>query len=363
MIELQDNKKEKVLIVGLVRNSGEKGTELYELEELESLAKTAGSIPIEKIIQVKDKPDSAYFIGKGKAQSFRSIDVDILLFNEPLSPAQIVNLEELTGKKVLDRYDIILDIFAQHAKTKASKIEVELAQLSFRLTRLIGRGKELSRLGGGIGTRGPGEKKLEVDRRKIRKRLDYLKKELNKIERTRRIQRSHRDGMFTVSILGYTNSGKTTLLNALTHAGAEVDDQLFVTLDPLTRIGVTKRGNKFLLTDTMGFIRGIPTQLMASFRSTLEEAITADLRLILVDASSERYKEELEETSLVMEGLGIQSEYNIMVYNKIDMVYDSVILSHLQKQNPNAIFISAKEKKGLDSLLERIDDYKERIRY
>jgi len=358
MFEVREEKKEEALIVGLVKRSSDKKSELYELEEVETLARTAGAIPIEKIIQVRDKPDPAFFIGKGRAQSLRDIDVDILLFNEHLSPAQIANLEELTGKKILDRQDIILDIFAQHARTKSAKIEVELAQLSFRLTRLTGRGKELSRLGGGIGTRGPGEKKLEVDRRKIRKRIDHLKREIKKIEKTREVQRTHRDGMFTVALLGYTNSGKSTLLNAFTHAGAAVNDQLFVTLDALTRVGVTKKGNKFLLIDTVGFIRGIPTELMVSFKSTLEEAITADLRLILVDVSSEKYEDELEETKRVMENLGIIDVNNILVFNKIDRLYDPAILNHLQRQNSNAIFISATEGQGLSSLLERIDDYK-----
>jgi len=358
MFEVREEKKEKALIVGLAKRSSDKKSELYELEEVEALARTAGAIPIEKIIQVRDKPDPAFFIGKGRAQSLRDIDVDILLFNKHLSPAQIANLEELTGKKILDRQDIILDIFAQHARTKSAKIEVELAQLSFRLTRLTGRGKELSRLGGGIGTRGPGEKKLEVDRRKIRKRIDHLKREIKKIEKTREVQRTHRDGMFTVALLGYTNSGKSTLLNAFTHAGAAVNDQLFVTLDAQTRVGVTKKGNKFLLIDTVGFIRGIPTELMVSFKSTLEEAITADLRLILVDVSSEKYEDELEETKRVMENLGIIDVNNILVFNKIDRLYDPAILNYLQRQNSNAIFISATKKQGLLSLLERIDDYK-----
>lgn len=362
MFEVREDKKEKTIIIGVVQKSTYKESELYELNELEALARTAGAILVEKIIQVKSKLDPAFFIGKGKAEALRDIDVDILLFNESLSPAQITNLEELTKKKVLDRQDIILDIFAQHARTKSAKIEVELAQLSFNLTRLTGRGQELSRLGGGIGTRGPGEKKLEVDRRRIRNRIGHLKKELKKVERTREVQRSHRDGMFTVALLGYTNSGKSTLLNAFTNAHAAVNGQLFVTLDPLTRVGITNKGGKFLLIDTVGFIRGIPTQLMASFMSTLEEAVTADLRLILVDISSEKYFEEFEETEKVMNELGIVDADNILVFNKVDRVVDPVISNHLQKRNPEAVFISAKEKKGLDNLLDRIDDYKERFR-
>ncbi len=361
MYKVKEKEKERALIIGLVRRSDEKERELEELNELESLAKTSGAIPIEKIIQVKNKPDPANFIGRGKAKSLEDIDVDILLFNESLSPSQIANLEVLTGKKILDRQDIILDIFAKHARTRSAKIEVELAQLNFLLTRLTGRGKELSRLGGTIGTRGPGEKKLEIDRRKIRKGIDHLKKELSRVEKTREIQRKHRERMFTVALLGYTNSGKTTLLNAFTNAGAAADDKLFVTLDPLTRLAITNKGNKFLLVDTVGFIQGIPTQLMASFKSTLEEAVSADIRLVLLDISSDNYEEELEETRKIMEDLDIFNADNILIFNKIDQVVDPVILNYLQEKYPEAVFISAKEKKGLERLLERIDDYKKRF--
>ena len=362
MFEVNEKLIEKVLIIGLIHKSTDKEKELHELNELEALAKTAGARPFEKIIQIRDKVDPSYYIGKGKAEELCNIDVDILLFNESLSPVQIANLEELTGKKVLDRQDIILDIFAQHARTKSSKIEVELAQLNYNLTRLTGHGHELSRLGGGIGTRGPGETKLEADRRKIRKRIDHLKKELKKVERTRDIQRKHRDGIYTVAILGYTNSGKSTLLNAFTNANTVVNNQLFVTLDPLTRIGVTNKGNKFLLIDTVGFIRGIPTQIMASFRSTLEEAIKANLRLVMVDISSEKFEEELEETEKVMEELNISESLNILVFNKIDRIVDNAILNNLKKQNPNSVFISAKNKIGLNDLLDRIDDCKKHFR-
>lgn len=362
MYKTRDNKKEKSILVGLIHNSTKKEKEYRELEELESLARTAGCIPFEKIIQIRNKPDARYFIGKGKAGYLKNLDVDIILFNESLSPSQVSNLEELTGKKILDRRDIILDIFAQHAKTKASKIEVELAQLEYRLTRLKGSGDNLSRPGGGIGTRGPGEKKLEVDRRKIRDRIKHLKDELSKIKRTRDVQRKRRNGMFTVALLGYTNAGKTTLLNQMTHAGAKADNRLFVTLDPLTRTGMTRNGNKFLITDTVGFIRGIPTELMASFRSTLEEAIDANLRLILVDASSKKYKNELRETTSVMKDLDIYNLDNVMIFNKIDEVYDSVVLENMKEENKNALFISARDKTGFDKLYEKIDAYKKRFR-
>ncbi len=362
MYTVKENKKERALIISLAKTNKEKNAKIEELKELESLAKTAGAIPVEKIIQIKEKPDTATYIGKGKANYLKDIDVDILLFNESLSPAQISNLEEITEKKVLDRQDIILDIFAQHARTKSAKIEVELAQLNFRLSRLTGHGKELSRLGGGIGTRGPGEKKLEVDRRKIRKRINHLKKDLEKVEKTRDIQRKNREGAFSVALLGYTNAGKTTLLNAFTNSNAAVEDKLFVTLDPLTRVAKTSNNNKFLLIDTVGFIRGIPTEIMSSFKSTLEEAKSSSLRIILVDSSSEKIEEELEETRKVMDFLEIADSDNIMVFNKTDQVIDPLILNQMQKKYPEAVFISAKTKKGFGNLLERIDAYKKRFR-
>lgn len=363
MFEIKkENRKEKALIISLARKSTQKKKKLEELNELESLAKTAGALPIEKIIQIKNKPDPSTFIGKGKAKYLKDINADILLFNESLSPAQISNLEEITEKKVLDRQDIIMDIFAQHARTKSAKIEVELAQLNFRLSRLTGRGEELSRLGGGIGTRGPGEKKLEVDRRKIQKRINHLKKELKKVEKTRNVQRKNRERIFTVALLGYTNAGKTTLLNSFTDSNAAVEDKLFVTLDPRTRIAQTKNGNRFLLIDTVGFIRGIPTEIMSSFKSTLEEAQSSNLRIILVDASSEKIEEELDETSNVMDFLDISNADNILVFNKIDRIVDPTLLNHMQKKYPEAVFISAKTKKGFKNLMERIDDYKKRFR-
>jgi len=362
MYTVVETKKERVLIIGLAKENRGKKEKIEELNELESLAKTAGALPIEKIIQIKEKPDVTTYIGKGKVEYLKSLDVDILLFNESLSSAQISNIEEITGKKVLDRQDVILDIFAQHAKTRSAKIEVELAQLNFRLSRLTGHGKELSRLGGGIGTRGPGEKKLEVDRRKIRKRIDYLKRELQKVEKTRNIQRKNREGTFSVALLGYTNAGKTTLLNAFTKSNAIVEDKLFVTLDPLTRVTKTDDNNKFLLIDTVGFIRGIPTEIMSSFKSTLEEAKEATLRIILVDSSSEKIEKELEETIKVMDFLEISESNNILTFNKIDRVIDSSLLLRLQKKYPQAVFISAKEEKGLNDLMERINAYKKRFR-
>ncbi len=363
MYRVRDEEKEKFILVGLCSSSQEKEEKLYSLQELASLVDTAGGEIIEMVIQVRSRPDPAFYVGKGKLLELAGFPgYDVLLFDDPLTPAQVRNIENLTNKKVLDRREIILDIFATHARTKAAKIEVELAQLKFQLPRLAGRGVELSRLGGGIGTRGPGEKKLELDRRKIYKRISILEKELEKINRTRDIQRRGRRSVFKVALVGYTNVGKTTLLNALTHAHGDVDNRVFVTLDPLTRTGVTPSGKKFLLTDTVGFIRNIPHQLIASFRATLEEAVYADLRLVVIDASSERMDVQMEETTKIMEMLGIIDRENLFVFNKVDMVYDPVLISGLKERFPDGVFISAKTGEGLEGLKHAIEDVMERRR-
>ena len=361
MHRVWDEEKEKFVLVGLCYSSQEKEEKFYSLQELGNLVKTAGGEVVEKVIQVRSKPDPSFYVGKGKILELAEFHgYDVLLFDDPLTPAQVRNIENLTGKKVLDRRDIILDIFATHARTRAAKIEVELAQLKFQLPRLSGKGAELSRLGGGIGTRGPGEKKLELDRRKIYKRIAYLEKEIEKVYKTMEIQRRSRRGVFKVALVGYTNVGKTTLLNALTHAHGYVDDRLFVTLDPLTRIGVTGSGKKFLLTDTVGFIRNIPHQLIASFRATLEEAVYADLRLIVIDASSERVEIQMEETTRIMEMLDVIDRENLFVFNKVDMVYDPVLLSGLKGRFSNSVFISAKTGEGLEMLKCAIEDAMEK---
>ena len=361
MYRVRDEEQERFILVGLCHNSHEKEEKLYSLEELASLVDTAGGKVIEMVLQVRARPDPTYFIGKGKLLEIASFPgYDTILFDDPLSPAQVRNIENLTKKKVLDRRDIILHIFATHARTKAAKIEVELAQLKFQLPRLAGRGTELSRLGGGIGTRGPGEKKLELDRRKIYKRIACLEKELKKIEKTREVQRKGRKEKFKVALVGYTNVGKTTLLNALTHADGQVDDRVFVTLDPLTRTGVTPSGKKFLVTDTVGFIRNIPHQLIASFMATLEEAVYADLRLVVVDASSERIDVQLEETRKIMEMLNIWDRDNIFVFNKMDMVYDPLLLKGLEERYSESVFISARTGEGIEELKGKIEEAMER---
>ncbi len=360
MLNSTSKEREKFLIVGLINKSIDKQKKLDSLNELRELVKTYGGEVIDMIIQVKKSPDPAYHIGKGKIEEISKWDgFDTILFDEPLSPAQIRNIEKITGKKTIDRRDIILDIFAKHAKTSVSKIEVELAKLRFEIPRLIGKGNEFSRTGGGIGTRGPGEQKLEIDRRKIRERIKYLEDKLKKIEKTLEIQRKRRKDIFTIALLGYTNAGKSTLMNRLTNANTYVDNKLFATLDPLTRIGYTSNGKKFLLTDTVGFIQNIPHQLIASFKSTLMEATFVDLRLIVIDVSNERYSVQIEESLNILKLLGIEDKDFIFVFNKIDLVVDFMTVSYLKNKYENSVFISALRGDGISELDKMIE---ERIR-
>lgn len=355
MYRIIGKEKEKFLLVGLITDNSRKKEKIDSLDELASLVETAGGEVVERIIQKRDDPDPAYFIGKGKAQEISSLEgFGTILFDDALTPGQISNLSKLTERKILDRRDIILDIFAQHARTRAAKIEVELAQLKFTLPRLKGRGIELSRLGGGIGTRGPGEKKLEIDRRRIFHRIRYLEKELVKISRSREVQRKKRSKIFKVALLGYTNVGKSTLLNVLTHSSTYVDNKLFATLDPLTRICRLSSEKYFVVTDTIGFIRNIPPQLIASFHSTLEEAIIADLRLVVIDISSGNFEFQMSEAKKLMETLGMLESNHIFVFNKIDLFYDQILLESIKERYPDDLFISAKKGIGIDKLKERI---------
>uniref|UniRef100_A0A7C4U787 GTPase HflX n=1 Tax=candidate division WOR-3 bacterium TaxID=2052148 RepID=A0A7C4U787_UNCW3 len=348
---------ERFLIVGLIHNSKEKEEKLSSLLELKELVRTYGGEVVDMIIQVRNKEDPAYHIGEGKVKEIACWEgFDTIIFDEPLKAAQIRNIEEITKRRVIDRRDIILDIFAKHARTNTAKIEVELARLKFLLPRLTGKGNELSRTGGGIGTRGPGEQKLEKDRRRIKERINYLEEKLKDIEKTLDIQRKRRSDLFTVALLGYTNVGKSTLLNALTKSKSYVDDKLFATLDPLTRIGYTNNGKKYLLTDTVGFIKNIPHQLIASFKSTLKEASFVDLRLLVIDLSDERYEMQIEESMNIMKMLGIDDKEFIYVFNKIDRVVDSLPLNYLKEKYSNSIFVSALRGDGLKELKDMIEE-------
>ncbi|MCL6610167.1 MAG: GTPase HflX [Peptococcaceae bacterium] len=351
-------KPEKAVLVG-IELPGESGGAVEEsMNELARLADTAGAEVVGRLVQKMARPDAATFLGRGKALEAAGMCRDsgarLVICDRELSPAQARNLEEITGVRVIDRSRLILDIFACRAKTREGKLQVELAQLSYLLPRLSGRGAELSRLGGGIGTRGPGETKLEVDRRRIRKRIADLKKELEEVRRHREvIRRGRREAPVPqVSIVGYTNAGKSTLLNKLTGAGVPVEDRLFATLDPTTRRVVLPNNETVLLTDTVGFISNLPHHLVAAFRATLEEVAEADVLLHVVDISHPCAGKQAETVREVLASLGAGDKPAITVYNKIDLVPGDRIPPPDRGDYP--VLVSARTGHGLDELLARI---------
>ncbi len=330
------------------------------LEELRQLAETAGAEVKAKFLQKRPKPDPGFFIGRGKVRDLalyaQQEDIDLCVFDEELSPAQQRNLEQALGIKVLDRTALILDIFAQRARTNEGKLQVELAQLQYTLPRIMGQGLSLSRLGGGIGTRGPGETKLETDRRVIRDRIAYIKGCIDKVQNVRKLHRSRRNKnqIPSVSLVGYTNAGKSTLLNVLTDSDVYEKDQLFATLDPTTRQLELPDNRQAILTDTVGFIQRLPHQLIAAFKSTLEETLDADLLVHVIDVSHPLYKEQSEAVHQVLQEVGAQDKPVLSVFNKIDKLpSDSGLLVQLENI-PESVCISAKKHIGLDVLLAEI---------
>ncbi len=350
---------QRALLLALDRH-GEDWKE--SLEELDSLAETAGVEVVGTVVQKRDRPDPVYFVGKGKAHEIRQIKgdsgADVLLVDGNLSPSQQRNLEDAANIGVLDRSALILDIFAQRAQSGEGKIQVELAQLTYLLPRLTGKGTELSRLGGGIGTRGPGETKLEVDRTRLRQRVRLLRKEVEQIGKRRAIGRRHRQeaGLPTVALVGYTNAGKSTLLNALSGAGVFVENLLFATLDPTIRRAALPDGREFLLTDTVGFIRSLPHQLVAAFKATLEEVVEADVLVHVIDAGHPQMLDQIEAARRVLAELGCAEKPTIMAFNKLDLVQDRRRLQDLLDREERAVAISARTGEGLDSLLRLIGE-------
>ncbi|MBQ7882994.1 MAG: GTPase HflX [Phascolarctobacterium sp.] len=330
------------------------------VEELKQLADTAGAQVVARFLQKRPKPDPAFFIGKGKVQELalfvQQENIDLCIFDDELSPAQQRNIEQAMGIRVLDRTALILDIFAQRARTNEGKLQVELAQLQYNLPRIMGKGLSLSRLGGGIGTRGPGETKLEVDRRRIRDRIAYIKECIGKVKSVRNLHRAGRNkaSVPTVSLVGYTNAGKSTLLNTLTNSDIYAKDQLFATLDPTTRQLDLPDKQQAILTDTVGFIQRLPHQLVAAFQSTLEEVVEADILLHVIDVSHELYKEQSNAVYHVLEQIGAKDKTIITVYNKIDKLPADFALPARLAQEENSICISAKANINLDKLLELI---------
>lgn len=344
----------RAILVGVARTPRQRWGKAEEIEELAQLVLTAGGKVVERMVQVRAKPDPATMIGKGKAKELRGIcqrhNINLVVFEDSLTPTQLRNLEDIIEVRVIDRAAVILDIFALHARTAEAKAQVELAQLEYFKTRLTGLGIEMSQLGGGIGTRGPGETKLEVDRRRIDQRITALRRELIRIEQKRKLQRKRRSNLFQISLAGYTNAGKSTLFNCLTAAQAKVSNHLFATLDASTRI--CHLGNKIqvLITDTVGFIRNLPIQLVASFRSTLAEVRDADLILQVADISDPQVENRIDIVNETLTAIGAGNNPQILVFNKIDKIFDDSVLHRLAVKYPNAIFISAQEGTGLDKL-------------
>lgn len=327
------------------------------LEELKELMKSAGGETVAAVTQKRDKPDSATCIGSGRLLEIKEFaqnnDIDLLVFDCELTPTQIRNLESETDIRTIDRTMLILDIFALHAKTNEGKLQVELAQLKYLMPRLTGKGREMSRLGGGIGTRGPGESKLETDRRHIRRRIETLKEELSHIADRRNQLRARRskDGIITAAIVGYTNAGKSTLMNTLTQAGVLSEDKLFATLDPTSRSLKLPNGVSVMMIDTVGLVRRLPHHLVEAFKSTLEEAALADIIINVCDATSEEYQLHLDVTTSLLHDLGCENSPIITVFNKCDLLPAEDI-----PHNSGSVRISAKTGEGIDKLLEAVEE-------
>jgi len=325
-----------------------------ELDELRELATSAGARVIDEVIQKRERPDPATFIGKGKVQELREQalveGVDLIIFDDELTPSQAKNLEQALETKVVDRTGLILDIFARRARTKEGKLQVELAQLEYRLTRLTGNREYLSRLGGGIGTRGPGETKLEMDRRQIRHRISTLKRDIEQIRKHRHLhrERRRRDQLPLVSLVGYTNAGKSTLFRALSKESTLVSSRLFSTLDTLIRRIQVGSNLPILVSDTVGFIRKLPHQLVSAFRATLEEVVEADLILHVIDVSDPDRQEKKQVVLDVLKGIGAGDHPMLTVYNKADL------LSGVARQEVDGLLVSAVTSDGLDRLIEEL---------
>ncbi len=345
--------QEKALLVSV--DTGDFDAEV-SIDELAELADTAGAVVVGKVIQKREAPEKATFVGIGKLTEIISFchneNTDLIIVDSELSPSQQRNLEKLTGVRVIDRTMLILDIFAMRARTAEGKLQVELAQLRYQLPRLAGQGTSLSRLGGGIGTRGPGETKLESDKRHIRRRIQKLEEELQALEKRRNQMRKRRekDGVQTVAIVGYTNAGKSTLMNALTDAGVLAQNKLFATLDPTSRALILPDGRQVMLIDTVGLIRRLPHKLVEAFKSTLEEAAAATVILNVCDASDEHAAEHLEVTKNLLKELGCEDKPIISVMNKCDKVGDIYSMPTFGK----TVMISALNKRGFDELLDAV---------
>jgi GTP-binding protein HflX len=354
----QEKLVERAYLVGVALPDNPMAVARDQLDELQQLALTAGAIVVGSTIQGRTRIDGATYIGRGKAQAVKAecerLDANLLIFDSDLSPAQARNIEKMLGINVIDRTELILDIFARHAKTQQAKTQVELAQLIYTLPRLRKLWDHLSRQQGGIGTRGPGETQLEVDRRRVRDRISRLKRELKSFDTRSEVVRGSRDGFPIVALVGYTNTGKSTLMNALTGANTRAENQLFATLDTLTRRMETKNRTPVLLVDTVGFIRKLPHHLVESFKATLGDIANADLCIHMIDASHPGHAEQMKVADATLHQIQGRDIDKIYVLNKIDAIEQETV-EGLRARYPEAVFISAKQKDGLDELKRCID--------
>jgi GTP-binding protein HflX len=350
--------EEQAILVRII--TSDQSVSSVPLEELEGLATTAGTTVVGGLVQRRSAPDYATYLGKGKIEELKQLvesrNADVVVFDNDLTPAQTRNLEKLLNVKVIDRTELILDIFATSAQTHEARLAVELAQLEYSLPRLKRMWTHLSRQKMGVGMRGPGEKQLEVDRRLVEKRIHDLRNELRRIEARRKRQVAARSENMSVSLVGYTNAGKSTLMNALTRADVLVEDKLFATLDTRTRRWQLPNWGPVLLSDTVGFIRDLPHRLIASFRATLEESRQADLLLHVADASSTAVYDQISAVYEVLQEIGIEEKDTLLVLNKTDCLPSTSSLNGLMNRYPNAIPISARNRTGLDQLGYRVSD-------
>ena len=366
MIDLRKEMRERAIVVGIVTADVRREQAAEYLDELTLLADTAGADVIHRVVQERAAIDPAFYIGKGKVEQIATLaaddDISLIIFDDDLTPAQIKNLEEKIERKIVDRSGLILDIFASRARTSEARTQVELAQLEYLLPRLTRQWTHLSKQYGGIGTKGPGETQIETDRRLVRTRISHLKENLDRISRQRATRRRRRKDSATAALVGYTNAGKSTLMNALADSDVFVENRLFATLDTTTRKVTIAPNSSVLLSDTVGFIRKLPTHLVASFKSTLEEVVEADLLLHVVDISHAGFEEHIEVVKKTLEDLGAGQKPVLYVFNKTDAVEDRSIIKQLAVRFVPSLAISAQRGINLVTLRERISELLRRSR-